>query len=156
MQSISNHKGFSFYELMAAIAIIAITSSIAIPNLIASRAETKLRGAVNNLKGDLNIAKMVAVKENVPVVVQFYSDHYEMYLDNDADWKLGAGERCIRNRRLPAGVSIDLTNTEFNGNDCTRFNERGVPDKTVSVAVVGSSGDQQVIDLNRLGRVCIQ
>ncbi len=153
MKSISNHKGFSFYELMVAIAIIAVISAIAIPNLIGWRAETKFRGAVNNLKGDLNIARMTAVKENVAVVVQFYSDRYEIYLDNDGDWNLDSGERRIRNRVLPAGVSIDLGATDFTS-DRTRFNTRGLPSNTGTVVLSNANGTQS-LNLNMLGRISV-
>jgi type IV fimbrial biogenesis protein FimT len=158
------NSGFSFYELMVVIAIIAIISAIAIPNMIAWRADAKFRGAVANLKGDLNMAKLIAVKENAFVVVNFDPDgngvasgRYMIFVDNGAT--LGAfdnGERIFRNRQLPAGVSIDLAGTDFNGNDYTRFNERGLPDETGSVEMVSSTGDQRNIGLNRLGRINIQ
>jgi prepilin-type N-terminal cleavage/methylation domain-containing protein len=154
------NSGFSFYELMVVIAIIAIISAIAIPNMFAWRASAKFRGAVANLKGDLNMAKLMAVKESAFVVVNFYADNYEIFVDNGAgantgNWTLDADERRLRNRQLPAGVSIDLAGTDFN-NDRTRFIERGLPDNLGKVVVVSSSGDQREIELNRLGRMNVQ
>ncbi len=154
------NSGFSFYELMVVIAIIAIISAIAIPNMFAWRADAKFRGAMANLKGDLNMAKLMAVKESAFVVVNFYADNYEIFVDNGAgantgNWTLDADERRLRNRQLPAGVSIDLAGTDFN-NDRTRFIERGLPDNLGKVVVVSSSGDQREIELNRLGRMNVQ
>ncbi len=155
MKSITNNSGFSFYELMVVIAIMGVVAAFAIPSMIGERAEKKLRGAVNNLKGDLNMAKMRAVKENVPVVVQFYEDHYEIFLDDDSDWILDSGERRIRNRVLPAGVSINLGAPDFFTDDRTRFNNRGTADNPGSVMLVNSNGDQRTLELNRLGHIAI-
>ena len=155
MKSISNNSGFSFYELMVVIAIMAVVAAFAIPSMIGEREETKLRGAVNNLKGDLNIAKMKTVKENVPVVVQFYEDHYEIFHDDDSDWILDSGEHRIQNRQLPAGVSINLGAPNFFNDERTRFNNRGTTDNSGSVMLVNSNGDQQTLELNRLGHIDI-
>jgi type IV fimbrial biogenesis protein FimT len=150
---------------MVVIAIIAIISAIAIPNMLAWRADAKFRGAVANIKGDLNMAKLMAVKENAFVAVNFDPDsngaasgRYMIFVDNgDTPGAFDDGqERLFRNRQLPAGVSIDLAGTDFNGNDYTRFNERGLPDETGSVEMVSSTGDQRNIGLNRLGRINIQ
>ena len=154
MKSITNNSGFSFYELMVVIAIMGVVAAFAIPSMIGERAETKLRGAVNNLKGDLNMARMRAVKENVPVVVQFYENRYEIFLDNNSDWILDSGERRIRNRVLPAGVSINLGATDFDS-ERTRFNPRGTTDNSGSVMLVNSNGDQRTLELNRLGHIAI-
>jgi type IV fimbrial biogenesis protein FimT len=155
MKSISKNSGFSFYELMVVIAIMAVVAAFVIPNMIDERADAKLRGAVNNLKGDLNMAKMRAVKDNVPAAVQFYENRYEIFLDNDSDWILDSGERRIRNRVLPAGVSINLGAPDFFTDERTRFNNRGTAGNPGSVMLVNSNGDQRTLELNRLGHIAI-
>ncbi len=155
MKSISKNSGFSFYELMVVIAIMAVVAAFVIPNMIGERADAKLRGAVNNLKGDLNMAKMRAVKDNVPAAVQFYENRYEIFLDNDSDWILDSGERRIRNRVLPAGVSINLGAPDFFTDDRTCFNNRGTAGNPGSVMLVNSNGDQRTLELNRLGHIAI-
>ena len=86
------NSGFSFIELMVIIAIIAVISAIAIPNMIGWRASAKIRGAVSNLKADLNIAKMMAVRENKNVVLQFSANGYEAFVDTDKDENRDSGE----------------------------------------------------------------
>ena len=152
------NSGFSIVEVMTVVAIIAIVLAIAIPNMVGSRSGAKLRGTVSNLKGDLNAAKMMAVRENTLVVVNFFTSSYVIFVDNGAnsgDWIWDADERRLVNRTLPVGVTIDLAATDFDDNR-TRFNRRGLPENLGTVVVEASNGDRQQIQLNRLGRINIQ
>jgi len=154
------NSGFTIFEVMIVVAIMAVLAAIAVPNMIGSRSDAKLRGAVENLRGDLNSAKMMAVRDNALVVVNFFADRYEVFVDNGAgadagNWTRDAGERLIASRALPAGVSIDLVATDFDS-DRTRFNRRGLPENIGSVVLAASTGDQQQVQLNRLGRINIQ
>ncbi len=76
--------GFTILEIMIVIGIIAIVAAIALPNLFGKRSGANLRGTVENLRGDLNSAKMMAVRENAFVVINFYSGSYEVFVDNGA------------------------------------------------------------------------
>ena len=154
------NSGFTFFEIMIVLAIMAVLAAIAVPNMFAWRIDAKLRGAVENLKGDLNAAKMMAVRENAFVVINFSADRYEVFVDNGAganaeNWTRDPDERRIVNRALPTGVTIDLGATDFDS-DRTRFNRRGLPENLGSVVVAASNGDQQQVQLNRLGRINIQ
>jgi prepilin-type N-terminal cleavage/methylation domain-containing protein len=60
-----NKAGFSMLELMIVIGIIAIMSAIAVPNLIGWYQHQGLRSAVVELQGNLQLAKMSAVKQNL-------------------------------------------------------------------------------------------
>ena len=153
------NSGFTIMELMTTIAIIAVLAAIAVPNMIGWRSGTKLQGAVENLRGDLQLAKLAAVKENGSVAVLFSSNGYEVFTD-DGSTQTGAfheadGERRFRNRQLPAGVSIDLGATDFNGNDYLRFNNRGLVENAGTIVINSSGGEGRTIDLNRLGRIAI-
>jgi type IV fimbrial biogenesis protein FimT len=163
-----NNSGFSLIELMVVVAIIAITAAFALPNMIGKRADAKLRGAVNNLKGDLNVARSMAVRENANVVILFSANGYRVFVDNGAssgNWEREGDERLLRDRKLPAGVSVDIAATDLDTpcpasgvEDCTRFNERGLPhpDYLGRIVVVDGSGGQGQIQMNRLGRLTVQ
>jgi type IV fimbrial biogenesis protein FimT len=160
-----NTSGFSLMEVMIVVAIIAITAALALPNMIGKRADAKLQGAINNLKGDLNVAKSMAVRENANVVILFEADGYQVFVDNGEglggipnNWQQDGEERLLRNRRLPAGVSIDLAAPDHLDTDRTRFNERGLPHPAYlgTITVVDGSDGQGKIEINRLGRLAVQ
>lgn len=157
---LTDNPGFSLLELMIVVAILAITAAIAIPNMIGWRGDAKLTGAVNNLKGDLNMAKAMAVRENGLVAILFSADGYEVFLDNGANpanWSREGDERLLRTRQLPAGIAIDLADTSLD-NDRTRFNERGLPDpgNIGTIVVFDETGGKGQIQMNRLGRLTVQ
>jgi type IV fimbrial biogenesis protein FimT len=151
------NSGFTIMELLTTIAIIAVLAAIAVPNMIGWRSGTKLQGAVENLRGDLQWAKLKAVQENGSVTVLFLStgSSYEVFMDRTNAGVRDADERLYRQRDLPAGVSIDLGGTDFNGNDYLRFNNRGFPENSGMVVVGSSGGAGRNITLNRLGRIVI-
>jgi type IV fimbrial biogenesis protein FimT len=151
-----NKSGFSLIELLMVIAVIAVVSAVMVPSIISWRNGAKFRGAVNNLKGDLQMAKVKAIKENDVVTIFFNPTGYKVILDTANYWVHDAGEPILRYRELPAGVSIDLGNTNFGTvGDKTRFNSRGN-----SVAghalLVNTNGDQKKLVVTSIGRIRIE
>jgi len=156
-KGIHKNSGFSLTELMITIAVIGLLAAIAIPNMIGWRSGAKLRGAAENLRGDLQLAKLKAVQENTFAAVLFSSENrYQVFIDNGATpGVLDAGERVIRDRQLETGVSIDLGSTDFSGNLYARFDNRGIPDNDGMIVINSSDGKGRTIGLNRLGRIDI-
>ena len=159
-------NGFTIYELLTVIGIIAILSSIAVPSIFSWRLDAKLRSASNIVQGDLQLAKRRALRENAIVAVIFQANGYNVFIDNGVgantgNWNLDADEVVIRNRQLPAGVTISLPTSFDSPNDRTRFNGRGLPDPstltdsglTGTVTIKDSRGIEKQITINRLGRI---
>jgi len=133
-----HNAGFTIWELMIVIAIIAVLSAIAVPNMIGWRERAKLRGAVSNLSGDLQWAKIRAVRDHDDVEVLFGTDGYEI---NNA-----AGD-TIRTRQMPAGVTITFSFT-------ATFDSRGRCPLLVGTLVLeDSGGEQRQISINPLGQI---
>jgi prepilin-type N-terminal cleavage/methylation domain-containing protein len=153
-------KGFTFMELMVVIAIIAILSSFAVPNLISWRKDYKLKGTYENLRADLRLAQGRALRERATVSVVFLSSRYDIFVDNgsgggtEGDYNRNGSEPLVRFRRLPAGVTIDLAATTIAG-DRTQFDARGRCLATGTVVVKDFSGKQQNISINPLGRILL-
>lgn len=152
-------RGFTIIELVIVVAVLAIVSAIVVPHIFSWRSAAKLRGAANNLKGDLEMAKVRAVKEKNYVTILFFSNRYEVFVDSGegggtaADWTRNGTERLLRSRQLPAGVELDLGNTSFGAvDDKTRFNSRGRP-LAGSTVLVNPRGDQKKIVVSAVGRI---
>jgi prepilin-type N-terminal cleavage/methylation domain-containing protein len=157
-----NKYGFSLYELMMVIAICAIITSIATPAIINWRDKAKMKDAVSMLRADLEMAKITAIRENNFVVVTFSADSYSIFVDNGAggvgagNWSYDPGEKRLRNKQMPAGVSVDLGNTNFEGDQTTRFNGRGRLDEKGAVTLTSTNGTQRELNMNnRFGRIDI-
>ena len=83
------NTGFTLMELMVAIAIIAITASIAIPNIIGWLPTHRLASASRAILSVLQQARLRAVKENTFVTVQF--DHvfeFRSCVCRESRWEL--------------------------------------------------------------------
>ncbi|OGP56725.1 MAG: hypothetical protein A2V65_07870 [Deltaproteobacteria bacterium RBG_13_49_15] len=153
--------GFTAVELVVVIAVIGILAAVSIPGFISWRSNAKLRGTTNNLKADLEMAKLKAIRENDFVAILFAAggNGYTVFIDNGAgggiagDWTPNGTEQILKNIQLPAGVTITIPTT-FAGNQ-TRFNGRGIPGNLGSVSIVGQTGNRQ-ITINSLGRIRVQ
>ena len=143
--------GFSFFELLMVLAVVAVVSVIVTPSILSWRSNASLRGAAGNLKGDLELSKARAVRERSPVTVTFLATHYQVtFTDKDGN------VQTLRNRELPGGVRVDLDSTNFTSlGDKTRFNGRGLPQAGRAV-LVNANGQQKRIIVSPLGRIRIE
>ena len=106
-------SGFTLIEFDIVIAIAGILATIAIPGWMSYRANSKLRGITADLKGDLEMAKLSAIRANNSVVVSFALDGsgYTIFVDENNSWTFDAGEDRERNVQYIPGVT---SNTDFN------------------------------------------
>jgi Tfp pilus assembly protein FimT len=141
-------------ELMIVIAILGLLSVFAVPGVLEWRSGASLRGAVNNLKGDLELAKLKAIQVNDTVVIHFTENGYHVFKDDGPQTGLyDDGETIYGDRTLPAGVTIDLGETNFDQKSA-RFKGRGTADSG-STVLVNASGTKKKITISSLGRITI-
>jgi len=134
-----SNAGFTTGELMVVIAIIAILSAIAVPNMMGWRERAKLRGAFENLRGDLQWAKMRAIRDHDDVSVLFDSRAYEIQ---------NVAGNTIRARQLPAGVIISSSsNATFTSRGRCPGSGQAVLEK------VNDSSQQRTISISPLGQI---
>jgi prepilin-type N-terminal cleavage/methylation domain-containing protein len=153
------NSGFTAFELAVSLAIMAIIAALILPPYLTWLRGHRLRGAVTNMMADLEMAKIRAIRENALIAVQFCQDRYTIFNENgDTNYVCGtAGREVYRNRKLPAGVEIDMGNLTF-ANDRTRFNGRGLPEGiTVAQKIpIKNKTSGQEISVNRLGYMKVQ
>ena len=150
-----DESGFSLIELVVVIAMVAIISAIAIPNMIGWRGERQLRGAVNNLLGNLQLARMQAIREAETVSILFAAGNpatYSIFVDPNKNGSQDAGERTLRDVTLPRGVAIQAAS--FSGGVAwMNYNTKGMPDKFGSATLQNTAGTQLKLAMNRIGRL---
>jgi prepilin-type N-terminal cleavage/methylation domain-containing protein len=158
-----DNKGFTILEMVVAIAIAAILAGFALPSFVSWQNSSRLRGAAVNLVGDLEMAKIRAIRENSQVVAQFSSEGYTIFVDNGAgggtagDWVRNGAEPLVQDRQLPGGVTVDLASLTLT-DDRLRFNGKGQPPDVAAGETIPLQNKvgRKSVTLNRLGAVRIQ
>ena len=151
----TKQAGLTLMELMIVIAIIAIVSTIAIPNFRSWFPQHRLAVATRDMVSTFQMARLKAIKNNADIVVSINlgSDSYTVFQDDgagslDADgngipdnalnWVADAGERVYKTQPLPP--RIDITAADFGDPPSTRvrFDRRGYPMNTAGNAAAGT------------------
>lgn len=141
------------------VAIIGIVAIIAVPNMIDWRRDRQLRGAVNNLASDIQLARLKAIREAEVVSISFdtATNTYTVLVDPNQNGTLDAGEITVRAVTLPGGITYTNVNltpalTYFS------FNSRGLPTTTgdSTVTMQYSAAETMTLEMNRVGRIVIQ
>ena len=64
LRNARSKAGFTLIEIMVTLGLLVLLTSLTLPPLLRWRTAAQLRGAASNLKGDLELAKMRAIREN--------------------------------------------------------------------------------------------
>lgn len=143
-------KGFSLFEVLVVVAILALAGAVAIPNLIDWRSNMRLRAAATELKENLELAKAVAVKENMYIYVEFVPMEGKYRLSyKDPDDNLIP----IKEERLPHDVIIDKTHAQYTvTGDKTGFNSRGGANNC-TIVLTNLQKKSKIISISPIGKV---
>jgi prepilin-type N-terminal cleavage/methylation domain-containing protein len=153
-------SGFTTYELMVSIAIMAIIAAITMPPYLKWWRSSRLQSAASSFAADIERAKTEAIRENDFVVIEFFPGSYTVFVDSNEDWGSG-GEKLLLDRLLPPSVHIDTASLALSPNPNEvklRFNSRGIPADIVTpktIKITQASNDRQ-ITINRLGNINVQ
>ncbi|HEU18971.1 MAG TPA: prepilin-type N-terminal cleavage/methylation domain-containing protein [Deltaproteobacteria bacterium] len=128
-----SRHGFTLIELIIVMALIGIMAGIATPLFNSYMKDERLRESVRNLKSDMELAKIRAVRANARVAVTFdtANNRYAIFIDDGAgggtagDWVRNGGETEIKTVDLPDDV--DMYEVTFGGAARVRFRGVGLP-----------------------------
>lgn len=155
-------SGFTLMELMVTIAIIAILSAIAIPNIIAWVPKFKIGGAARDVLAILQKTRVQAVKENTNFVLMFDTGNarYTAFRDdgagtpaNSGNGVLDGGEAVIVQNTLANGVDISATTLP---GDLVAFDTQGIASTAGTITLTDNSGNVRQISLELAGSSRIQ
>jgi len=106
-------KGFTLIELITVIAIMAITSAIAIPSIMSVLPAWRVNGAARGIEGDMHLARINAISKNTKCRVRFgqpAANQYSLQIDGNRDGDYDdADDVIIRTTSLPAGIEFGAT-----------------------------------------------
>src|SRR6266540_4626460 len=80
---IANERGFTLVELLIGAMIISIMGAFAAPQFGSTLRAYRLNGATKVIWGDLHKARLMAIKENRTIKVEFPSGAYEIKRGTD-------------------------------------------------------------------------
>ena len=110
----SREGGYTLLEMLAALGIILIMGSVALPNIKGYRQEAALLGAAQNFKAEFMKARSIALTKNTQTAIRFEKGEagqvmYSTYIDGNsngvmsADISKGLDKRISGPFRLDAG-----------------------------------------------------
>jgi len=133
-------SGFTLFELITTVSILAIMAMIAIPAFTSMLPGMRLNGAARQVMGDLMAARMKAVKLNHRTKVFFdSSSQYRICDDADNNETVADGEGDVKTRNIQTDYyDVTLSNTAE-----PVFQSRGNA-TGATVTVTNSSGSKDV------------
>ena len=153
-----NNSGFTLIELMVVLAIIGITSAIAVPNMISWRANYQLSGSAREVMSVINGARLAAVKNNAMATLTF--DAGARVLTTVITNRVTGVDRTIT---TPLKIGVDISSAVFSGSNAFRFNSRGLPIKLAdnnfasgTVTLTNAKGDSLQVIMASTGATRIE
>jgi len=172
----NKQSGFTLIELCVAVAIMAVLSVIAIPNMIAWRANAQLNSTGRDIFSALQYCRVEASRRGAPVMLDFDIDGngiVEDYvawvddgqgtvdsepngiLDGRDDHLLDPDEIVLFRETLPNRISIPTVPFGASGG-WTSFNTRAMPNWTGNVILTNSRNRTLTVVLFSGGGVEVQ
>ncbi len=145
---VRNQSGFSLLELMIVVGILMVVAAMAVPKIMTSVADIRLRGTVNSASGIIQDARMMAIRDNNLRKVKYANAAAGglVYVDVNDDGSPQATEAQVQMGSTilayttPTGISA-LTNTDLSYTPTTvssiMFNPRGLPCSAASTCGSG-------------------
>ena len=165
MISVTQKKaGFTLVELVIALALIGIVAGIIAPPLQRYSIDLNLKSAVRNLKSDMELSKLRAIRENSRVVMTFntVNNSYTAFVDNGAGGGTAVNntqdgsEPVVKTVFIPVNVTMYNASFGLLGAKCG-FNSRGLASGSAGhVYMQSTNGKYRGVALSMVGHIQIQ
>lgn len=140
--------GFTLVELMITILVIGVLAAIAVPSFADFMERSRIKGAAETIKSELQFAKSEALKQSCDIAVSF---------DTGMAWKVTSTICDGADKILDASTSkVSLSETSFTDDDVEFRFRRGDADQdngAVSLSSDNYSLEVRVVD-SRLIKIC--
>jgi prepilin-type N-terminal cleavage/methylation domain-containing protein len=154
MRNPEKMRGFSLMELMVVMLVILIVSAVAVPTLMNTVADVRLRSSASTVQGQLQQLRMRAVRDNKPYSARWTTQNgvLLMYVDTDNDGAYDSNEPQVSiardvNVTVSGNPSMPSTTLNTSGwiqgttSNAVYMNARGLPcDTSVNAACNTNKG----------------
>lgn len=143
----TNNKGFSVFELLVALAIIALISLVSIPLLSNYQKTTKLKSEARVLATNLRLAQQLAITEQTIYNLKLFSLTQSYQIINSKTLQI------VKEVTLDSEVSIDEINNFTD--DMVQFNPTGGVLETGNIVLINSRNIISTLQIKPSGYVQI-
>jgi len=140
-QSSTNPGAFTLVELLVVVVIMAVTGAMIVP-MLAGAGEVEALSAARVIATDLQYAQSVAITEQTPITVQFYTNTDRYSVSNTSGLlkhPMTRKDYLVDFATSEGFDQCDLASANFEGDQTVVFDELGAPDAGGSVTVLGGS-----------------
>ena len=160
--------GFTLVELMVTIAIAVILFSLAVPSLKRFVDDNAIRGACDEVRNSLNLARAEAIRGSRMVHIApmcstlTWSEGWAVFTDtgNTADCYDASDGLIMRANQPSRGVLITLvasptmsTYMAYNSAGVTRMSDGAMLSGTFTCTIAGTTAPDRSVTVNSFGRV---
>jgi prepilin-type N-terminal cleavage/methylation domain-containing protein len=140
------NRGYTLIEVMTVIAIIGISTSITIPNVIGWLPKYRLRSGAEEIQSTLQLARLGAIKQNTDATVNFNAINHTFVA--------AIAGKTIKSGRMPSGITIDSITIPSSK---VQFDSRGLANTWIgNIVVKNNQGGTKTIKVNIVGNSKIQ
>ena len=160
-KSCESSKGITLLEILVAVAIIGILAGMAYPSFTEMMERSRVKGAARLLYGDLNLARVQAVKTGIDHTISFNSTTGTEYIiceDSNGDTNCDSSENVVIRKSFTEDYS-GVYKPSSAGNNKIRFNDKGLPESigsaTENIVLTKNDVYNKTISLSPLGGINI-